>query len=74
MKPTARKHVRAVFAASTAILVVFYSLIAVTCSVVLMSQGKDVPASINLAWFDYGGGDASAGQLIARYLIVWFPP
>ena len=39
-----------------------------------MVEGKEVPASINLAWFNYGGPNANAGQLIVRYLIVWFPP
>jgi len=74
MKPKLRKNIRLVYLLSYTILLFFYLLVANTLTAVLAANGKHVTDSINLVWNSYGGDNASVGQLIIRYLVVFLPP
>ena len=74
MRKDKRQTLRGVFAVSGLVLTVLYILISVTVTWVFVSNGKSVPGTINLAWNSYGGDGASGGELVIKYLVVFFPP
>ena len=74
MRKDRRQGLRGVFAVSGCVLTVLYILISVTVTWVFVMNGKSVPGTINLAWNSYGGDDATGGELLVKYLVVFFPP
>lgn len=73
MRPGLRKHVRGVYAVNYVVLLAAYLLCSFTAAFILTTNGKEVSDSINLVWNNYGGVNASGGQLAIRYLVVFLP-